>query len=54
MTAGIRRGRDRLTLPAYGTPYAADPANWAAGGRPVTADELALAAAAARRYRDLG
>jgi predicted dinucleotide-binding enzyme len=51
LSEGWRTQRDE---PAYGTPYAADPADWAAGGRPVTADELARAAAAARRYRDLG
>jgi hypothetical protein len=46
LAEGWRIQRDE---PAYGTPYAADPANWAAGGRPVRADELARAVAAARR-----
>lgn len=36
--------------PAYGTPYAADPADWTAGARRVGSDELAgLAASATRR-----
>lgn len=50
LAEGWRTQRD---TPAYATPYAADPADWGAGGaRPTGADELAALAAAARRHRD--
>jgi predicted dinucleotide-binding enzyme len=46
LAEGWRIQRDE---PAYGTPYAVDPANWAAGPRPAGAAELAEQVAAARR-----
>jgi predicted dinucleotide-binding enzyme len=49
LAEGWRTQRDTA---AYGLPYAADPQDWAAGGRQATADELAAAAASAKRYRD--
>jgi len=49
LAEGWRIQRDE---PAYGTPYAADPQDWAAGARPVGRDELARQVAAARRTDD--
>lgn len=49
LAEGWRFQRDTA---AYGTPYAADVANWPAGARPASADEIRTALAAARRYRD--
>lgn len=49
LAEGWRTQRD---TPAYGLPYAADPQDWSKGPRPTSADELAEAAARARRYRD--
>jgi 8-hydroxy-5-deazaflavin:NADPH oxidoreductase len=46
LAEGWRIQRDE---PAYGTPYAADPAHWPAGPRPARAAELAEAVAAGRR-----
>jgi 8-hydroxy-5-deazaflavin:NADPH oxidoreductase len=45
--------RTQHDTPAYGVPYAADPADWSQGPRQVTADELAEAVSRARRYRDV-
>jgi len=50
LAEGWRIQRD---TPAYGTMYAADPANWPAGARPATAEEIAALAAKAKRYRDM-
>ena len=50
LAEGWRIQRDTA---AYGTPYAADPTNWAAGPGQATADTLAEAAARAQRYRDM-
>ena len=50
LAEGWRTQRDTA---AYAVLYAADPQDWAAGGRQVTADELAAAAASSRRYRDM-
>jgi predicted dinucleotide-binding enzyme len=49
LSEGWRFQRDTA---AYGTPYAADPTNWAAGPRPAGVADLQQAVAAARRYRD--
>ena len=49
LAEGWRIQRDTA---AYGTPYAADPADWGAGGRQVTAEELSAAAQRSQRYRD--
>lgn len=49
LAEGWRTQRDTA---AYGTPYAADPEDWSAGGRQVTAEELSAAARRAQRYRD--
>jgi len=49
LAEGWRIQRD---TPAYGTPYAADPADWPAGAKPATAAELAVLVAEAKRYRD--
>ena len=49
LAEGWRTQRDTT---AYGTPYAADPEDWSAGGRQVTAEELSAAAQRAQRYRD--
>jgi 8-hydroxy-5-deazaflavin:NADPH oxidoreductase len=50
LSEGWRIQRDTA---AYGTPYAADPTNWAAGPGQATTDTLAEAAAHAQRYRDM-
>ena len=50
LSEGWRIQRDTA---AYGTPYAADPADWGAGPGRATADTLADFAAKARRYRDV-
>jgi 8-hydroxy-5-deazaflavin:NADPH oxidoreductase len=50
LAEGWRTERDTA---AYATVYLADPQDWSTGPRPVSADELAEAAAAARRYRDV-
>ncbi|MFC5379798.1 NADPH-dependent F420 reductase [Aquipuribacter nitratireducens] len=50
LSEGWRTQRDTS---AYGTVYAADPSDWSKGPRPVGVDELATAAAGARRYRDM-
>jgi predicted dinucleotide-binding enzyme len=50
LSEGWRIQRDTA---AYGTPYAADPTNWGAGPGRATVDDLAQAAARARRYRDM-
>ncbi len=50
LAEGWRIQRDTA---AYGTPYAADAADWSQGPSPATAADLAAAAAAARRYRDM-
>ncbi len=50
LAEGWRVQRD---TPAYGLPYAADPADWAAGPRAASAAAVASAAAAARRYGDM-
>ena len=50
LAEGWRTQRD---TPAYGTPYAADPANWPAGAKPAASEELAALAAKAVRYRDV-
>jgi len=44
--------RTQPDTPAYGLPYAADPANWAAGAGPAGAAEIERALAAARRDGD--
>jgi hypothetical protein len=49
LAEGWRFQRDTA---AYGLPYAADPLDWAAGARPADAATVAVAVAAARRYRD--
>jgi predicted dinucleotide-binding enzyme len=49
LAEGWRFQRD---TPAYGTPYAADPADWPAGARSATVEQIRAALAAARRYRD--
>jgi predicted dinucleotide-binding enzyme len=49
LAEGWRTQRDTT---AYGTLYAADPADWTAGARPAGAGELAQLAAAAKRYND--
>ncbi len=46
LAEGWRSQRD---TPAYGTPYAADPASWSDGAKPALVDELAALAAAAKR-----
>jgi 8-hydroxy-5-deazaflavin:NADPH oxidoreductase len=46
LAEGWRIQRD---TPAYGTPYAADPADWSAGAKPVAAEELAALAASVVR-----
>lgn len=51
LAEGWRTQRDTT---AYGTLYAADPANWTAGAKPAAAGELAQLAAAAKRYNDPG
>ncbi len=50
LTEGWRTQRDTA---AYGTMYAADPADWSQGARPADAETVAAAAAAAQRYRDM-
>ena len=50
LSEGWRTQRDTA---AYGTPYAADPADWGAGPCPVSVERLASVAAQARRYRDM-
>lgn len=49
LAEGWRIQRD---TPAYGTPYAADPADWTSGAKPASSAELVALAAAAVRYRD--
>ena len=49
LSEGWRFQRDTA---AYGTPYAADPSNWAAGPHPAGVADLKRAIGAARRYRD--
>jgi predicted dinucleotide-binding enzyme len=49
LAEGWRTQRD---TPAYGTPYAMDPADWQAGARPAAVDELAALAASAVRSRN--
>lgn len=46
LAEGWRTQRD---MPPYGTPYAKDPADWQAGARPASVDEIAALAAAAVR-----
>lgn len=48
LSEGWRTQRD---TPAYGTPYATDPADWGAGPSPAGIEKLASLAAQARRYR---
>lgn len=50
LSEGWRFQRDTA---AYGLPYAADPANWAAGPAPAGASDVERALAVARRYRDM-
>ena len=50
LSEGWRTQRDTA---AYGVMYAADPQAWDKGARPVPAAEVADAAAASRRYRDM-
>lgn len=49
LSEGWRTQRDTA---AYGTLYAANPTDWAAGAQPATAQQVAERAAAALRYRD--
>ena len=49
LAEGWRTQRDTA---AYGTMYAADPADWAKGATPAGRDEVAARAVQARRYRD--
>ena len=49
LAEGWRTQRDTA---AYAVLYAADPADWSAGPRPVAAEEVAAKAAESRRYRD--
>ncbi len=49
LAEGWRTQRDTA---AYAVLYAADPADWSAGPRPVAAEEVAARAAESRRYRD--
>ncbi|WP_336922245.1 NADPH-dependent F420 reductase [Aquipuribacter sp. SD81] len=49
LAEGWRTQRDTA---AYAVVYAADPQDWSKGPAPVSADELAAAAARSRRYRD--
>ncbi len=48
LSEGWRTQRD---APAYGTPYAADPADWSAGARPAGLEKLATLTASAVRSR---
>lgn len=48
LAEGWRTQRD---TPAYGTPYASDPANWQAGAKSAAVEEIASLAARALRYR---
>jgi predicted dinucleotide-binding enzyme len=50
LSEGWRIQRDTA---AYGTPYAADPSDWSAGGRQATVGGLREAADRARRYCDM-
>ncbi len=50
LAEGWRTQRDTA---AYGTMYAADPADWSQGARPADTETVAAAAAAAQRYRDM-
>ncbi len=49
LSEGWRIQRDTA---AYGTQYAADPADWTKGPKPASADEVGTLAAQAKRYRD--
>ena len=49
----LREGwRTQRDTAAYGTMYAANPTDWAAGAQPATTQRVAQRAATARRYRD--
>lgn len=50
LAEGWRTQRDTA---AYGVMYAADPADWTAGAKPADVAEVAAAAAASKRYRDM-
>ena len=49
LSEGWRIQRDTA---AYGSQYAADPADWTQGSKPAGVDEVAALAAQAKRYRD--